>query len=431
MADSMVWVRRELEVVKILIHGINFSPELTGIGKYSGEMAEWLAVQGHEVRVVTAPPYYPQWRIADGYANSWQRKTLRGSRDGVQTGELTVYRCPLWVPKKLSGKNRLLHLASFALSSLPVMLSQILWRPDLVMVIEPPLMSAPAALLVARLSGARAWLHIQDFEVDAAFDMGILRSWRLRRIVLGIEHWLLRRFDRVSTISPSMLKKLQDKNVESGKTVLFPNWVDTAGINGDDPGPGSYRAELGIAEDVVVALYSGNMGAKQGLGILAQAAALLLDAPKVMFVFCGNGAGRPELLAQCAGLPNVRFMDLQPLERLGELLGIADIHLLPQQANVADLVMPSKLTGMLASGRPVVATAHPGTQVANVVGHCGIVVAPGDANQLTQAVIRLADDRTMRAKLGKKSRAYALTHLEQNAVLKKFEEDMLACINEK
>ncbi len=103
-----------IKSMRILIHGINFSPELTGIGKYSGELALWLAGQGHEVRVVTAPPYYPQWRIADGYANAWRRVKERGlwtEEHGLRTeyrGSLVVFRCPLWVPKQPSGLKRIL-----------------------------------------------------------------------------------------------------------------------------------------------------------------------------------------------------------------------------------------------------------------------------------------------------------------------------------
>jgi colanic acid biosynthesis glycosyl transferase WcaI len=175
--------------MRILIHGINFSPELTGIGKYTGEMAEWLAPQGHDVRVVTAPPYYPQWQVADGFANAWSKSQLSALASSLHTsaatGKLVVYRCPLWVPAKPSGLKRILHLASFALSSLPVMLSQVLWRPQVVWVVQPALFCAPQALLVARLCGAKAWLHIQDYEVDAAFDLGLLKGslhvvlWRL------------------------------------------------------------------------------------------------------------------------------------------------------------------------------------------------------------------------------------------------------------
>ena len=473
--------------MKILIHGINFSPELTGIGKYSGEMADWLLARGHEVRVVTAPPYYPQWRVADGFANWWRKDQGQGARGKGQVDtkslepcalnleSVVVYRCPLWVPAKPSGLKRLLHLASFALSSFPAMLSQIFWRPDVVMVIEPPLMCAPTVLLVAKLSGARAWLHVQDFEVDAAFDLGILKSRWLRILVLTIERWLMSRFDRVSTISPKMLEKLLDKGVASSKALLFPNWVEINQfqdarykVQGKAT---SYREELGISADAVVALYSGNMGGKQGLEILAQVAKLQAQGaryevqgarytparggpcgsrslrydryaqdqgtstpppldPEIIFVFCGDGAGRADLVARCEGLPNVRFMDLQPQERLSELLAFADIHLLPQRADAADLVMPSKLTGMLASGRPVVATAHANTELANVVTGCGLVVEPEQPQAFADAINMLARDATLRERLGKAGRVYAEKYLDRDVVLAKFEQDLLACVKQ-
>jgi colanic acid biosynthesis glycosyl transferase WcaI len=420
--------------VRILIHGINFSPELTGIGKYSGELAEWLALQGHEVRVVTAPPYYPQWKIADGYANNWHTETANLSKPlPVSGGSLLVFRCPLWVPAKPSGLKRLLHLASFALTSLPVMLRQVFWRPDVVFVVEPPLFCAPQSWVVARLSGAKAWLHIQDFEVDAAFDLGLIKGSALRRLVAAIERWLMRRFDKVSTISQRMLDRLILKGVAPDLCVFFPNWVDinsiaprqqNTAVTIPNANASRYRRDLGIATDAVVALYSGNMGGKQGLEILAQVALLLRDLTGVVFVFCGNGAERSALEQGCAGLQNVRFLDLQPLERLGELLCMADIHLLPQRADAADLVMPSKLTGMLASGRPVVATANDGTELAKVVNGCGLVVPPEQPVMFADAIARLAHDAGLRVSLGVAGRKYAETLLDKDAVLSQFEAEL-------
>ena len=157
--------------MRILLHGINYSPELTGIGKYSGEMAEWLAARGHGVRVVTAPPYYPAWRVRTDY-QAWSYRT----EPGAAPDEVRVYRCPVYVPRRPSGRTRLLHLGSFMLSSLPIMLSQAQWRPDVVLTIEPTLMSSVAGLMTARMAEAVAWLHIQDFEVDAAFGLGLLES---------------------------------------------------------------------------------------------------------------------------------------------------------------------------------------------------------------------------------------------------------------
>ena len=316
--------------MRILIYGLNYAPEVTGIGKYTGEMAAWLSSRGHEVRIVCAPPYYPQWRIAEGY--NWARYKVEVV-DGIR-----VYRCPVWIPPRPSGVRRILHLGSFAISSSIVMLAQVGWRPDIILIIEPPIFCAPIAILTARLSGARAWLHIQDFELDAAFELGLIRVGWLRSIACYIERWLMRRFDLVSTISNRMFERLGVKGVPFSRRVLFANWVDANQIYPMIQ-PSSFRDELGIGLQGVVALYSGNMGQKQGLEIVIEAARSLSSESNVCFVMCGQGAAYSRLRAMAEGLANIIWIPLQPMERLNELLNLADIHLLPQSANAADLVI--------------------------------------------------------------------------------------------
>jgi len=399
--------------MKILIYGINYAPELTGIGKYTGEMCEWLAGQGQEVTVITAPPYYPEWKIHQGYRGWWYRKEMVA---GVR-----VVRCPLYVPARATGIKRILHLLSFAVSSKFVAFwLGLTWRPDIVWVAAPAIVCAPAAWLAARLAGAKAWLHILDFEVDAAFDLGLVRSGILRRMVKGIEGFLMRRFDRVSTISGMMLKRVVDKGVPPDRTVLFPNWVDISEIHPLE-GPSPLKKTLGIAEDVRVALCAGNMGEKQGLETLIDAARLLEGRKDCLFVLCGDGAARPRLEAAARGLSNVRFIPLQPKERLNELLNMADIHLLPQRAEIGDLVMPSRLTGMFASGRPVVAMASQGTQVAKIVPGHGIVVEAGEARAFADAICRLLDNEPERKKLGQGGRIYAESQLGKERLLRHFQ----------
>lgn len=388
-------------------------------------MAEWLAGRGHEVRVVAAPPYYPQWRVAPGYSGKCYRKERVSTRKLPQVGKdgsLLIYRCPLWVPATPSGLKRLLHLASFALSSLPVMLAQVFWRPNVVLVIEPPLFCAPQAWLTARLSGAKTWLHIQDFEIDAAFDLGILRAESMRSAVFMAERFLLRRFDRVSTVSLNMMQKLAEKKVGADRARFFPNWVSDEEIF-----PLSriseYRAELGMDETVCVALYSGNMGEKQGLEVVVEAARRLVGNANVLFVLCGDGSARERLMLQAQGLTNIRWLPLQPTERLNELLNLADIHLLPQRAGMGELMMPSKLLGMLASGRPVLAMAEPKTQLANEVSKCGLVLPPGDTESLTAAIERLVMMPDERKNMGDAARVAAVKWTK-NTVLEEFDVEL-------
>jgi colanic acid biosynthesis glycosyl transferase WcaI len=124
------------------------------------------------------------------------------------------------------------------------------------------------------------------------------------------------------------------------------------------------------------------------------------------------------------GLSNVRFVDLQPANRLNELLNLADIHLLPQRSGVADLVMPSKLGPMLASGRPVIATVAPGTQVAMVIANCGIAVPPGDTSALVKAIQCLAADPTLRRHLGENARREAEAEPSAEQLLDRMEDHL-------
>ncbi len=408
--------------MRIVVYGINYRPELTGIGKYSGEMAEWLAARGHEVRIVTAPPYYPQWQVAVNYSQwNYSRETLGG---------VDVWRCPLWVPNRPSGLKRILHLASFALSSFPVMLSQMFWRPNIILVVEPPLFCAPTSLFVSWLCRARSWLHVQDFEVDAAFDLGVLSSPRLRRSVLMVERWLMGRFGRVSTISDQMIARLGSKGVLPERQVLFPNWADTDHIYPLESSS-TFREQLDIAASSVIFLYSGNMGEKQGLEIVVEAARRLVDRKDIVFVMCGQGAAYSRLRDLADGLQNIHWLPLQPLDRLNDLLNLADVHLLPQRADAADLVMPSKLTGMLASGRPVLATAFEGTQIAEVLEFSGVVVPPGNTELFIDAMVDLTGNTGQRRQLGKNARNYAVEYLGRDAVLARFEESLQECVSHK
>lgn len=400
--------------MRILIVGLNFQPELTGIGKYTGEMAAYLSKAGHQVRVITTPPYYPYWKVQPGY-RWWGYQ--HESWSGVE-----VYRCPLWVPRNPSGIKRIIHLLSFTLSSLPLLLAQIFWRAQIVLCVAPSLLSAPFALLTARLCRASTWLHIQDFELDAATQLGMLTSIRsLARLAPRVERWLLQAFDRVSTISQHMLRRLEQKGVRPERACLFPNWVDTTEIFPLPHPPQSLRKDLGIPEHKTIVLYSGNMGNKQGLEILVEAAGGLMTNEDIHFVLCGEGSARAGLERVADGLRNVQFLPLQPPEKLNELLNLADIHVLPQRADASDLVMPSKLLGMLASGKALIATANPNTEIGAVVSQTGVLIPAGHESTLREVIVRLSKSPQRRAHLGQKGRSLVCQKWDKKQILAAFE----------
>lgn len=409
--------------MRLLIYGLNYAPERTGVGKYTGEMAEWLRGRGHQVRVVTAPPYYPAWKVGAGYRGwSYRRESLHG---------VDVFRCPLWVPGDPTGFNRLLHLLSFAVSSIPVMVRQIFWRPDGILVIEPTLFCAPCALVTARLANARAWLHIQDFEAEAFFGLGFSSGGFVKKCVNAVEGWLIRRFDRVSSISRQMVARLSGFGIPEDRTTIFPNWVDTERIRPGVRGR-AFREEWGLGPDRRIVLYAGSMGKKQGLEMVLETARVLQnDDPDIMFLLIGEGSAKEGLVqrAKELGLRNVVFKPPQPPEDFPALLALADVHLVIQKKGVAEAFMPSKLTGILAVGGTAIITADEDTELGRLVkNNPGIAVLVPPENQgLFQEALRteLSNDRDD-ARINPVARKYAERYLATDGILSQFEKVLTA-----
>lgn len=405
--------------MKLLILGINYAPEKIGIAVYTSGMAEALAADGHEVNVITAQPYYPDWRVQTGWPR-WLYKRID------EAERLKVLHCPLYVPNVPTGVKRILHHASFAASAFfPALWRARALQPNVVLVVAPSMISALPGLAAARLGGASTWLHIQDFEVEAAFATGLLSSnGRIGRAARAFEAWVLRRFDRISTISDAMLAKLTEKGVPVEKIVAFRNWADLSNVPGGETDT-AFKAELGITTPHV-ALYSGNLANKQGLEILPALARALEHRDDLTVLVCGDGPNRASLEEASRGLSNIVFCPLQPKAKLGALLSVADVHLLPQIAGAADLVLPSKLTNMLASGRPIIATALPNSALASELVNCGRITSPGDGMAMAAAVIDLIDAPELRVSLGQAARARAESHWAEKAVLGRFKADLRA-----
>lgn len=416
--------------MKILLYSINHSPELTGIGKYNGEMVQMLAEQGFDCIVVTAPPYYPEWKVHAGYSNAY---------DIESQGKIRVLRNPLYVPVKLNTIKRLLHLSSFALSSFGRLLTLLREKPDVVMLVQPTLFCAPGALIYSWLTGAKTLLHIQDFEVDAMFGLGMAgkvegagaKPSGKKRLVLAIERFLMRRFDRVSSISHSMLAKAQLKGVADKQLLFFPNWSDTSFVHPHVDGR-QLRADWGFTPADKIVLYSGNIGQKQGLEIVLEAAAAFVNQPEVKFIIIGNGAYREELARQAAALKltNVLFKPLQAWELVPQILVMTDVHLVVQKKGVADAVLPSKLTNILAAGGHALVTAEPNTELGELAKrYPGIYncVEPENSAAFIEALKRcLATDTGVTNTI---ARNYAVSHIDGTQVLKNFANMLIELAN--
>lgn len=401
--------------MRLLIVGLNYAPEKVGVAVYTTGMAEALAADGHDVHVICGQPYYPAWRTTAGYDGS-------GYTHSVENG-VSVRRVPHYVPANPTGGKRLVHHASFAAAALlPAIWQGLAWRPDVVLTLAPSLIGAPTARLAAALAGAPSWLHVQDFEVEAAFATGLLKGGLVAKLARSFEAAVLRSFQHVSSISPEMCRRLIDKGVAAERISEFRNWAETGAVRPMTV-PSAFRREWSIDTEHV-ALYSGNIANKQGIDIVVEAAARLQRRQDLTFVICGEGPNRARLEERAQGLRNVQFHDLQPKERLSELMGLATVHLLPQLAVAADLLLPSKLTNMLASGRPVVATAATGTGLAREVEGCGLVVPPEDASAFAGAIEILLDDGEFRTAAGIAARQRADERWSKARILRTFAHDL-------
>ena len=411
--------------MKILIFGINYSPEPTGTGKYTGEMAAWLAEQGHQVEVIASLPHYPAWKIDKEYA-------VKGFFI-ERVDDVLVKRTPLYVPdiQNTTSLNRIRMELSFSLNALRY------WVPiffrkkkfDVVIAVSPPMQIGLLPYLYSFFRKVPWVFHIQDLQVDAAVRLNMLNSGVFTNLLFKIENYLLRKATIVSSITEAMLKRIESKKIQPDKMWLFPNWSDVNLITPLNNYNNIYRKELGITDDMVVFMYSGNIGEKQGIEIVLEVAAKLSNLKNIQFIISGEGAAKDKLVkdAKRRNLKNVKFLPIQPVEILPQLLAAGDVHLVIQKAEAADLVMPSKLTNILAAGRPVIATAEEGTGLYEVITkyNLGAVGKPNNVEDLVENIITLSKSVEIRGSIGDKSREYAVRYLNKENVLKEFEGKLL------
>ncbi|WP_149273587.1 WcaI family glycosyltransferase [Pareuzebyella sediminis] len=383
-------------VKRILYLGYNFSPELTGIGKYSGEMMEWLAKRGHQCTVITGYPYYPQWQIQEPYRSKrfWFTKEKKRYDDG---GSLTIYRCPMYVPENPTGRKRIISDFTFFISAL-LLLNVFFFkkRYEFVISVSPTFLSGLLGVLYKTVKKAKHLHHIQDLQIEAALELGLIKSKKLVSFLLSIENYIFRHSDVISSISDAMIKRIAEK--ANREVIFLPNWVDTSFFYPLED-RNSIKPKFGFDIDDKLILYSGGIGAKQGLENILFAAEALKNKRNVKFIVCGSGPYK-EILREKAekmALHNLSFFPLQPKENFNLFLNMADVHLVIQKKNASDLVMPSKLTTILAVGGIALITANQGTELFDVVSKYGMghLVEAEDQNELINGITGLIEGNSL------------------------------------
>ncbi|MRI02121.1 WcaI family glycosyltransferase [Kriegella sp. EG-1] len=410
---------------KILLIGYNFYPELTGIGKYSGEMIEWLANDGYECTVITTYPYYPYWKIQEPYRKRrfWYKKESQNFNSG---GAITIFRCPMYVPNKPTGKKRmLLDFSFFASVSLQLLKLAFFNRYDFIFTVAPAFQLGILGNYFKKIRKGKHIYHVQDLQIDVAKDLEMIKSKKLLNTLFKLEHHILNKSDVVSSISENMVAKIENKT--ESEVILFPNWVDNKIFH-----PLAHQEQLKVnygyqPKDKVV-LYSGAIGEKQGLTSILHTAKAFESQPNIKFAICGTGPYKKKLqhLAQEMQLKNIRFFPLQPKEKFNAFLNMATIHLVMQKTKASDLVLPSKLTSILAVGGLSLITADKGSNLYNLVDKykMGILVPTENQNAFNEG-LKQALNEANGNELRKNARMYSEKHLNIDNVMQTFKEAVL------
>jgi colanic acid biosynthesis glycosyl transferase WcaI len=401
---------------RILLLSSNYYPEPTGIGKYNGEMMDWLSTQNYECAVLTTYPHYPHWKIQHPYTDksSWYKSE---NKRFLSSPSINIYRCPHYIPAKPTGRRRILSDFSYFISAF-FQVTRLMFRKkyDYVLVVAPPFQVGLLGLLYSKIKRATFIYHIQDLQIDAAIDLGMIKSGSLIKLIYSVERYILRKADFVSSISEGMTKKINDKFAR--EVILFPNWADTKSFF-PIPDKTSIAAKFGYDTNDIIILYSGAIGEKQGLINMLKSAKSLSKSKRLKFVICGSGPYKDALIASAKSMniSNVQFLPLQSTAMFNELLNLASIHLVLQKRSDNELFMPSKLTTILSVGGLAIVTATENTNLYRLItdNDIGFAIEPENELLLTQTIeqVTTSDNEIIK----NNALRYASNYLKKDKVL--------------
>ncbi|MBN3938945.1 MAG: WcaI family glycosyltransferase [Nostoc sp.] len=400
--------------MRILIYSYNYYPEPIGIAPLMTELAEGLVKRGHEVRVVTAMPNYPERQIYQEYRGKWY---VNEYKNGVQ-----IQRSYVWIRPQPNLLDRVLLDASFVVTSfVPALIG---WRPDVILSTSPSLPSCVPVALLGWLRACPVILNLQDILPEAAVHVGLLKNKLLIQLFTLLEKFAYRSASKISVIADGFVDNLRAKGVEAHKIVQIPNWVDVNFIRPLPKEDNAFRTAHNLNGKFVV-LYSGNIALTQGLESVVKAASVLRHIPDIVFVIVGEAKGLQRLQQECldCGADNVLLLPFQPRKDLPQMLAAADVGLVVQKKNVVSFNMPSKIQVLLASGGALVASVPDNGTAARAIRQSGggVIVPPEDPQALAMAILDLYQNPEKVKTLGYKSRQYAVEQYAFEQALNQYE----------
>lgn len=394
--------------LRILVLHQHYWPEIAATAQILSDLCEDLAAFGHDVTVVCGQPSYR----GRGALASTERH--RG---------VTIHRVWAYAPERRSLLGRVLHYTTFFGTSLTA--SFVAARPDVCLVMStPPLLLGVSGTLLRLLRGIPFVYSVQDLYPDVAIHLSVIGEHGLpAQAIGGIANVCYGAASAIVALSQGMASKLESKGVPPERISIIPNWADTSKI--EPQIRNNAFARLHNLTDDFVVQYSGNLGLSQGLESVLSAAALLRNEP-ITWLFVGDGSARANLEreARASGLPRVKFLPPQPREHLSEVLGSCDVGLVPMKRGVAHDLVPSKLYGIMAAGRPVLAAVEHDSEVARVIddADCGWLVEPESPEAIARGVLAaMRMGRSEREALGQRGRAACIRTYSRSIVTEKYD----------
>lgn len=396
--------------MRIVVLNQHYWPEIAATAQLLHDLCVDLTEAGHRVKVVCGQPSY---RVLDGQSADLPRREVH---EGVQIERVLSYR-----PRERSIPRRLAHYGSYFATSLVEAMRE---RADVALVQStPPLMLGMSGALMRRLGRVPFVYVVQDLYPDIALHLGVIQPGPLARSVELAANALYVRAAHVIAISDGMAERLVARGVPRSRITVIHNWADTSSL-AEVPRDNAFARAHGLSEGFVVQ-YSGNVGLSQGLEQLPKAAELVRDVP-VRFVVVGDGNAREPLEREvrARGLTNVSFLPPQPRERLSELLGSSDVGLVTMRKGIGGDLVPSKLYGIMAAARPVLAAVEADSEVARVLDArgCGVRVAPETPEALAEGVRAMfAMTSDVRGAMGRRGRDACVSAFSRRAATATYE----------
>lgn len=349
-----------METKRVLIYSQAFYPDHSGIPIYSSDFAFYCAENGHQVDVITGFPFYPQWE---------KRKEDRGKLFAKETTRgISIYRGYIYVAKNPSSFQRILHELTLALFAL--INSFRVKRPDIIVVFTTPVLLGVVAAFMNLFWKRKLVINVQDFQVEAAYSLGMLKGSLILNVIDKLERWSYNQADYVSSISNSMIRLLTDrKKLDPQKVLLWPNWLQSNGSELILPNKGLFRQRFGIDQTSFLIAYAGNIGKKQGLEVLIDIAGEYTTQPNVLFLVIGEGSGLESLKTYAAQKrnSNVRFLPFLNAQEYKEYLADVDAIFISQMKIPFDVYFPSKLLGIMSVGQLLIISADNNSELYKVM----------------------------------------------------------------